>query len=155
MKEALDNAIQELKRVDHLFYVSLKYTRTVDVIRSIVDRLINAFDFGMESMLKQAKEKKLIESIPKNAGLKTELLKKTYKDNEDIINYLNFYLKLRKIMNADYIKREEYRRHVTMISTLEKGEIVEIDIDRIKEYYNMSREFIELVRKRVYDEENA
>ena len=32
--------IEELKRVDHLVYVSLKYTRTVDVIRSIIDRLI-------------------------------------------------------------------------------------------------------------------
>ena len=33
MKEALDNAKEELKRVDHLFYVSLKYTRTADMMR--------------------------------------------------------------------------------------------------------------------------
>ena len=45
MKEALDNAKEELKRVDHLFYVSLKYTRTADMMRHLIERLINAFSF--------------------------------------------------------------------------------------------------------------
>ncbi len=29
MKEAIEKAQEELKRADHLFYVSLKYTKTV------------------------------------------------------------------------------------------------------------------------------
>ena len=41
-KESIDKAKEELKRVDHLFFVSLKYTKTVDVIKSLIDRLINA-----------------------------------------------------------------------------------------------------------------
>lgn len=76
MKESLDLAVQELKRVEHLFWVSLKYTRTVDVIKSVIERLINCIGFGIEALLKYAKEKKLITSIPANAGLRCDLLKK-------------------------------------------------------------------------------
>ncbi len=105
MKEALDNAKEELKRVDHLFYVSLKYTRTVDMIRHMIDRLINAFSFGIESLLKYAKENKMIGEIPANPSLRSSLLLKTFKDDETS-NYISLYLKLRKIIRADYTKRE-------------------------------------------------
>lgn len=152
MEEALDNAIQELKRVDHLFYVSLKYTRTVDMIRHMVKRLISTIDFGIESLLKHAKENKLITDIPNNPGLKSDLIKKTYSDNQEIINYTNFYIKLRKILRADFSKREEYRRHVTMISTV-GDEIIEVSIDTLKEDYETTKNFIKLVRTVIYGEE--
>ena len=46
--ENIENAVSQLKRADHLLYVTLKYTRTVDVIKSIIKRLISAFDFAVE-----------------------------------------------------------------------------------------------------------
>jgi len=152
MKEALDNAVEELKRVDHLFYVSLKYTRTVDVLRSVIERIINAFDFCIDSMLKHAKENKLLTDIPTNAGLKCELLKDTYPETTELLDYINFYLKLKRILRANYNKREEYRRHVTMISTLDKGEVVEVDIDLIKEYYEYTKNFLKFVSITLYGE---
>lgn len=152
MKEALYNAVEELKRVDHLFYVSLKYTRTVDVIRNLINRVINTFDFGMESLLKHAKEKKLITDIPKNTGLRCELLKEIYK-TDNVIDYMNFYLKLKRILRAKYGKREEFRRHVTMISKLDKDEIIEVNIDLLKEYYDYTKKFIKFVRTTLYGEE--
>jgi hypothetical protein len=68
MEESLQDAITELKRVDHLFYVSLKYTRTVDMMKHMVERLISTFSFGIESILKHAKEEKKITEIPSNLG---------------------------------------------------------------------------------------
>ncbi len=152
MKEALDNALQELKRVDHLFYVSLKYTRTVDMMRHMIERLISTFDFGIDSMLKHAKENNLVTSIPNNSGLKAELLIKTYPDNEEIANYMNFYMRLRKVLRSSYTKREEYRRHVTMISNV-AGEVVEVCIDTLKEDYETTKNFIKLIRRFVLGEE--
>lgn len=154
MKEALDNARQELKRVDHLFWVSLKYTRTVDVIRNVVQRLINVFDFGLDSVLKHAKENKLVKEIPKNSGLKCELLKETFPKNEELIGYVNFYLKLRKILNAEYTKKEEYRRHVTMTVDID-GEKIGVDIDLLREYYEKSKQFVNFVKVMVEGEEEA
>lgn len=141
MREALDNAKQELKRVDHLFYVSLKYTRTADMMRHVVERLINAFSFGIESLLKHAKEQKKIAEIPGNTAMRCELFLKNFTD-EGLGDCIRLYLKLRKVMRADYTKREEYRRHVAMISTIDNGEIIEINIDILKEYYDTAKNFI-------------
>ena len=152
MKESFDQAVEELKRVDHLFWVSLKYTRTVDVIRNVIERLINCIGFGLETLLKHAKEKKLITAIPTNAGLRCDLLKKTFPENTELIDYINFYLMLRKLSKSEYTKKEEFRRHVTMISTIDKGEIINVDIDALKEYYEKTRGFITFV-KHTIDEE--
>ena len=154
MKEALDNAIIELKRVDHLFYVSLKYTRTVEMMLHVVQRLSNTFSYGIESLLKHAKENKKTANVPDNIGLRCKLLKEIYK--EDRINdYVNFFVKLRKLLRANYTKREEFRRHVTMTATIDNGEIVEINIDVLKEYYERAKEFVNFVKVVVHGEEEA
>ena len=152
MKESFDEAVQELKRVEHLFWVSLKYTRTVDVIKHVIDRLINCIGFGLEALLKYAMEKKLVTSIPENAGLRCDLLKKTFPDNLELTDYINFYLRLRKLSRAEYSRREEFRRHVTMIATIDKGEVVEVSIDSLKEDYGKTRNFIAFVRKIINEE---
>ena len=146
MKDSFDEAIQELKRVDHLFWVSLKYTRTVDVIKNVIERMISCIGFGLESLLKYAKEKKLITTIPTNAALRCDLLKKTFPDNTELMDYINFYSMLRKLSKAEYIKREEFRRHVTMIATIDKGEVVEVNIDILKEHYGKTKNFLAFVR---------
>jgi hypothetical protein len=152
MKEAFDMAVQELKRVDHLFWVSLKYTRTVDVIKSVIDRLISCIGFGLEALLKYAQDKKLVTSIPENAGLRCDMLRKTFPDNIELVDYINFYLRLRKLSKAEYARREEFRRHVTMIATIDKGEVVEVSIDILKEYYDLTKNFISLVKKTINEE---
>ena len=152
MKESFEQAVQELKRVDHLFWVSLKYTRTVDVIKHVIDRLINCIGFGLESLLKYAKEKKLVTSVPTNEGLRCELLKKIHPDNLELIDYINFYLRLRKLSKAEYTRREEFRRHVTMIATIDKGEIVEVSIDSLKEDYEKTKNFLTFVKKIINEE---
>ena len=152
MHESLDEAIQELKRVDHLFWVSLKYTRTVDVIKNVIERLINCIGFGLLALLKHSKQKNIIPSIPENAGLRCELLKSTFPDNAEIIDYINFYTRLRKLSRAEYSKREEFRRHVTMIATIDKDEIVNVDIDILKEYYERTKNFISFVKRTISEE---
>ena len=152
MKESFDEAIQELKRVDHLFWVSLKYTRTVDVIKNVIERLISCIGFGLEAILKYSKEKKLITAIPSNAGMRCDLLKKVFHGNSELVEYVNFYLMLRKLSRAEYTKKEEFRRHVTMIAVIDNGEIVNVDIDTLKEYYLKTRNFIDFVKK-IIDEE--
>lgn len=147
MKESLNDARRELTRADHLIYVSLKYIRTVDVIRSVINRLISGFDFGVVALLELAKQKKKIEEYPKNVALRCALAKKLYKD-EEIIKHINFYLTLRKIMRADYKKSTEYRRHVTMTALTDEG-LINIDIDKVEEFYKTAQHFVELVRKQI------
>ena len=70
-------AKEELKRVDHLIYVTLKYTRTCVVIKNIIERLIIAFEAEFVQGLEYALKKKKIKAIPESNRLKAELLSKT------------------------------------------------------------------------------
>lgn len=154
MDESLEDAFKELKRVDHLYYVSLKYTRTVDMIKLMLDRLISTLSFGIESLLKHAKEQKKINEIPSNLGLRAKLVIDTFQD-EQLTDYMNFYLKLRKILRANYTKREEFRRHVTMTATIDNGELVEVNIDILKEHYDKAKDFVNFVKVIIHGEEES
>jgi len=143
-QESLDNSKNELKRVDHLIFVSLKYTRTVDVIRSIIERMLNAFEFITNALLEKKRVRKKKLQIPPQIMLRCELANKEYND-EKIKENLDFYLELRDILKAKFTRREEYRRYVTMISELSPGNTVEVDIDKINEYYQKIKEFLEYV----------
>ena len=123
MKVFLDKAREELKRADHLIFVSLKYTRTVDIIKNIISRLINTYDYGIESLFKFAKEKKLISSAPTAAVARAEKIKELYAEDPNIPNFINLYVLFRKINNAKFNRAQEYRRHVTMTAFLDDSEV--------------------------------
>jgi len=150
MKESLDQAKEELKRVDHLIYVSLKYTRTVDVLLSIIERMINAYGFAIDVLLKKAKKEKKIEEIPSRDFLKAEEVKKIYPD-EVVHENVNTYLLFRKLRHAEYKKSDEYRRHVAMTSEVD-GRTIIINIDSISEYYKKIQNFIKFVEELIYEE---
>jgi len=146
MNQYLDDGIDELKRVDHLVFVSLKYTRTVDVIRSVIERIVSAYDFLLLALLTELKEKKKIKEVPNNPVMKCELLKEKYKDNPEMIENIEIYLMLRKILRSNYERRREYRRHVTMIVSLE-NKTVEMNIDVLTEYFDKIKNFAKLIQE--------
>lgn len=143
MSEKLEEAIGELKRADHMIYVSLKYTRTVDVIKNILERLISCFDFTFEYLIDNLKDLKKIEELPTARTKKMEVLKDYFKNNAEFTDYLDFYLLLRRIDKANFTRRQEFRRHVTMTAILEDNKIVELNIDSIHEYYNKTKAFVD------------
>lgn len=148
MIQALRDAVEELKRVDHQIYVSLKYTRTVDVILNILNRMVDGYSYMVDALLKHALEKKMFEGdLPVSAIEKVELVKALYKDDDTIIDNMELYLLLRKLLRAKNIEREnEYRRHVTLKTIIEgREEIVNIDI--ITNYYLFQRDFLAYLQK--------
>lgn len=144
MQESFENAVDELKRVDHLIYVSLKYTRTCDIFKNIFERLISALDFSFVAALKKLQQENKITDIPEQAGTRCTTLQEYYTDQrfQDI---LKFYAKLRQINRTDFSRDREYRRHVTMTLVL-PDETVLINIDNITEYFRKVKEAIEYIQ---------
>ncbi|MBI4145334.1 hypothetical protein HY493_03965 [Candidatus Woesearchaeota archaeon] len=149
MQESLFNAKAELKRADHLISVSLKYTRTVDVIKHIVQRLISSIDFGLEVLLKHAKAKKRLAVVPTLPRIKLEQARELYGDNADIQHFLDLYVFLKKVDKARFDRSQEFRRHVTMTAHIDTGEKVEVNIDIITDYFEKVTQFIALIEKMV------
>ena len=121
----------ELKRADHMIYVTLKYTRTVDVMKNIIKRFISTFDYAVTEAL----EKKGVK--PSNIALvRFEQLCKKIKD---VNKYKKFYLLLRKIDKAKFTGKEEYRKNVRLVVGKR-----EINVDVLKEYFEKTKEFVKL-----------
>ncbi len=148
MPNTLEDAREEMKRADHLLYVSLKYTRTVDVLKSLLERLTNAIDAIIDGLLDFALEKKKIKEKPENLGLKGTLVKKTFKD-ETINEMIDFSLTLKKINRAEFKRSREFRRHVTMTAITDTG-IVEINIDIIKEHYFKTKSYLDYAEEIIF-----
>ena len=146
IEECLNNAREEFKRVEHQIYVSLKYTRTVDVLQNIISRMIDGYDCIIEALLKYAKEKKLLENIPETPREKGELLQKTFPEDQKIVDNIELYFLLRKISRSNPQRENEYRRHVTLRTIIDgREEIVNIDI--ISNYFHYIHEFLQYVEK--------
>jgi hypothetical protein len=150
MKESLYEAKDELKRVDHQIYVSLKYTRTVDVLMNSLGRMIDAYNCLIDSLLKFVVEKKIRreEFIPATPLERGEMVKELFSD--DIVQTnMELYFLLRKIHKSVPTKKEqEFRRHVTLRSIID-GKEVHVDIDIATEYYNTIKAFYEWVEQKI------
>lgn len=130
MNEYLLEAKEELKRLEHIIYVSLKYTRTVDVITNALNRMISTYDFIVEAFLEKALDEKKLDSMPKSPALKAKKLAELYPDDPLIQKNLTIYFSLRNILKSPHQKRQEFRRHVTLVVALEDS-TVEIEIDTL------------------------
>ena len=130
MEDCILEAREELKRLEHIIYVSLKYTRTVDVILNALRRIVGTYDMIIAAFLERAKEEGKVTILPKSPALKSKLLLEILPEDENLKKYLVFYHYLKNILNNPYKKREEFRRHVTLIVELENS-TTEINIDNL------------------------
>lgn len=145
MLEAIRNAREELKRVEHLVYVSLKYTRTVDVLMNTVGRMVEYYEFVVEGLLRKLVDEEKLEEIPTTPLEQANLAIENY-DDELIQENLNLYLLLRKVQRQENpIKDQEYRRHVSATMIIDQQE-VKLNIDTVTEYYQLQAELLEKIK---------
>ncbi|MCD4760174.1 hypothetical protein K8R33_04785 [archaeon] len=142
----IEDAKGEIKRADHLIYVSLKYTRTCDIILNIFKRLIAAYDFAILASLEKAKQENKTSIIPESKLLRVEMLsrlKRKFKKHLDIYNLM------KKIENSEFGRREEYRKHVTMVCQVSPDKTLEIDVPTVIDFFEKTKEFVSLTMEYV------
>ena len=137
MQEEEDRAKEELKRIDHLIFVTLKYTRTVDIIRTIIGKFILTLDHQTEKFYDLQLEKKKVKEIPPVALMRMKKLESIYPKDPKIKDMIDFYVELKAIFNAEFKAKEEYRKNVTLVT---KGK--EINIAMLKEYVDTTKEYV-------------
>ncbi len=141
MNEHLEKIIKEKISADHLMYVSMKYTKTCDVMVNLIKRWKIMIDYSIDALLEKAKKKKMIKKIPTAPKLKTDAVKEIFKDNPEIMDAIKEYemFKLIDVLNK---KREaEFRKGVCLRVTY-KGKEVPVNLDKLKEYAEILERFI-------------
>jgi len=128
------NAEEELKRADHLIFVTLKYTRTADVIRNILKRLINAYESSILNAMNY-----------KSKTTMTKLTKETIEEVKnkipEIKKYLKEYSKIKKILKLKYKGEHEFRKGVILVT-----DIASIDMAKVKNYFDNTQECVTFLK---------
>jgi hypothetical protein len=140
-EETLEQIIKEKISADHLLYVSLKYTKTCDVIINLLKRWKIMIDHSIGGLLDEAKKRKIIKIIPEAPKIKVDTVLESFKNNPEIIDALKLYDMFRLIDILKKTKENEFRKGVCLTLTY-KGEDVRIDLEKLKEYSEILERFI-------------
>ena len=122
-------------------YVSLKYTKTCDVIINLLLRWKHMIELALDKLVERAKKEK--KWLPTRDAPRAKLvqLKKIYAKDEVIAETLNLYELFRDIDSLDKVREHEFRKGVNLKVTY-KGEVIDIDLERLKEYADLLETFI-------------
>ena len=132
-----ESAEQELKRADHLLYVTLKYTRTAEVIKNTIKRLVNAYDFGALEALHALKFKN-IPDVPR------QRMKILGGEMPQFKKEVDFYILMKNIDAASFKAKDEYRKNVTLLTDVEN-----VNAPKLEDYFKRTVEFIRVIRELV------
>ena len=142
----MEKIIQEKISADHLLYVSLKYTKTCDVIRNLLLRWRKMIETTLESILKHAKKKKKISSIPASPIGKIEAAKKLFKKNKEFIQVIEFYEMLRKLEELRSERIGEFRKNVCL-KIFFQGKEIQVNLEQLKIYADLLEKFISTTKQ--------
>jgi len=142
----MEDIIQEKISADHLLYVSLKYTKTCDVILNLLLRWRKMIERSIETILKVLKKEKKISKIPENYVKKIDKLKEIFKKDPVIIKTLEFYEMLRKIEELRKEGENDFRKNVKL-KIYYQGQIIVVDLEKLKEYAENLEKFISRVKQ--------
>jgi len=141
----MEEIIQEKISADHLLYVSLKYTKTCDVILNLLLRWRKMIDTAIDEILIYAKKKKKISTIPANPFGKIELVQKLFKKDKQFLDVIEFYIMLKKL---DELRKErigEFRKNVNL-KIMYKGQEINVNLEQLKIYADQIEKFISSTR---------
>lgn len=142
----MEEIIQEKISADHLLYVSLKYTKTCDVILNLILRWRIMIGVSIDEVLQHAKKTKKISEVPNNPIGKIQEMRKIFKKDEDMQKALDVYEMFRKIEELKKERIGEFRKNVTLRISY-RGEEVNVNLEKLKEYAEMLEKFISKVKQ--------
>jgi len=142
----MEDIIKEKISADHLFYVSLKYTKTCDIILNLLLRWRKMIDTSINSLLNYYKKKKKISSVSPNVIGRIEQIKKLFKKDKDFIQVIEFYEMLRKVEELKKERVGEFRKNVALKIMYQGKEIV-VNLEQLKIYAEMLEKFISTVKQ--------
>ena len=109
----LERIMKEKTSADHLLYVSLKYTKTCDVMLNLIERWKSMIDLVGDALLEKLKKKKKIKSIPVAPKIKIEALKKAFKKQPEVLETIETYEFFKRDPNLEKTKECEFRKNIS------------------------------------------
>jgi len=142
----MEEIIQEKISADHLLYVSLKYTKTCDVIQNLIIRWRKMIETSIDVLLQHAKKKKKIPSVPTNPVGKILTIKNLFKKDQNFLEVIEMYEMFRKIEELRKERIGEFRKNVCL-RVFYRGEEINVDLEKLKIYADKLEKFISATKQ--------
>lgn len=141
----MEAIIKEKISADHLLYVSLKYTKTCDVIINLLSRWRNMIDLGMDRLVEKVKKERKWKPVPDAPRAKLIQLKEIYAKVPEVMQTLELYELFRDIDKLEKLRENEFRKGVNLKVTY-RGKIVNINLNQLKDYAIILERFISYIK---------
>jgi len=141
----ISEILKEKTSADHLLYVSLKYTKTGDVILNLIARWKSMIEISFNALLESALKEKKIPYQAGNPKEKIEFMKKAYKKFPEIQETIKLYIFFKQIPELPKTREGEFRKNVAL-KVIRGSEEVRIDTEKLKEYAEILETFISQVK---------
>jgi hypothetical protein len=142
----IEEIIKEKTSADHLLYVSLKYTKTCDVILNLLARWKSLIEISFDAILEKRCEDKKIPAMPASPKQKIEFIKKYFKKDDAIQNVVPLYIFFKRVPDLDKTRSGEFRKNVNLKIIAPAGD-TNINMEKLSEYYDIIEEFMAEVKK--------
>ena len=127
--ENIINFKRHLNTIEHMIYVSCKFTRTTEMIRKVLETIL----VGYEQFFVIAYDLYVGESNVENVHHKIQMLNSAMA-NRGISVDLSDYFLLKRIMISDFDSVGMYRKNLSMISYIDGEEYV-INLTKLLDFF--------------------
>jgi len=142
----ISEILKEKTSADHLLYVSLKYTKTCDVILNLIERWRSMIELSFNALLERGVKNKSIPGMSKSPKEKVEFMRKYFKKALAVQETIPVYIFFRRIPELTKTREGEFRKNVNL-KIIEPNKITEINMDKLKEYAELLERFISEVKQ--------
>jgi hypothetical protein len=145
MQETLEKIMKEKISADHLLYVSMRYTKTCDVMINLIKRWKIMIDYAFDGLLEKARRKKIIKVVPTAPKLKLDSIKEIFKKNPEVMVVVKEYEMFKLIETLQKTKEDEFRKGVCL-KVLYQGNEIQVNLVKLKEYSEILERFINYIK---------
>lgn len=142
----LEELNKEKTSADHLFYVSLKYTKTCDVILNLIERWKSLIELCFDIIIKKSIKKKKIKEVPKIPKYRLEFIQKNFKKNKEIQDIIPLYILFKKIPSLPKLRENEFRKKLSL-KVIDGEKTIDINMNQLKEYHSVVERFISSIKQ--------
>jgi len=136
---------RERKMAEHLYYVSLKYSKTGDVILNLMMRWEKMIDKCIDILLKKAKKEKKISEIPIAPKARELAVRQSFKD-PIVQEVMELYSMFRRLPQSEKFKEHEFRKNVAL-KIMDGGREIEANMEKLKSWNELLIKFLDFVKK--------
>ncbi|MFH1521731.1 MAG: hypothetical protein ABIF18_02115 [archaeon] len=142
----IEEIIKEKTSADHLLYVSLKYTKTCDVILNLLARWKSLIEISFDAILEKKVEDGKLPMMPTNPKQRIEFIKKCFSRNAAVQDVILLYIFFKRVPDLSKTRSGEFRKNVNL-KIIEPTKTTDVNMEKLGEYYEIVEKFISEVKK--------